>query len=300
MLTIIEDSPRSLVAPTICIRTTRPVIQAQVEHQTHCVCSIERRALAAAAAAWFALSVCHLPAQPASGDAQAGRRPVLVELFTSEGCSSCPPADELLANLDAAQFVPAARAIVLSEHVTYWNHEGWIDPFSSQDMTDRQQQYAEHFKLSSTYTPQIVVDGAEQFVGSDSVSLTRALAKAAEQPKPDLRITDAHLGKGNIQFSIRVPAGIPAGARVFGVLAIDSVQSKVTVGENAGRLLHHVAVVRVVKEFHSDVLDARPIELSWGALSHPEKAPGQIRLVVFLADRKSGRVIAVTEQSISR
>src|SRR5579863_3016509 len=139
-----------------------------------------------ALAAFLSLAAFPLGAAPDQG--QPLRQPVLVELFTSEGCSDCPPADALLAAIDQQQFVPGAEAIVLSEHVTYWNHQGWRDPFSIDSMDARQQKYAREFGLDSIYTPQMVVDGAQQFVGSDASHLKAAVQKEAAKPKLAIQI----------------------------------------------------------------------------------------------------------------
>src|SRR5208283_1933703 len=133
-------------------------------------------------------------------------RPVLVELFTSEGCSTCPPADALLARLDANQFVAGARAIVLSEHVTYWDQLGWRDPFSLDVVTYRQQDYADQFKLSSTYTPQAVVDGITQVGGSDERALNRAIAQAALKPKQEITIGNARRSGNEVHFAVHSAA----------------------------------------------------------------------------------------------
>ena len=115
--------------------------------------------------------------------------PVLVELFTSEGCSSCPPADALLARLQRDQPVPNANIIVLEEHVDYWDHLGWHDRFSSHQITDRQPSYARRLRLDDIYTPQMVIDGTDQFTGNDSAHALRAIAQAAHTPKLNLTLS---------------------------------------------------------------------------------------------------------------
>ena len=234
----------------------------------------------------------------AQAPAQTQRRPVLVELFTSEGCSDCPPADALLARLDAEQPVPGARAIVLSEHVTYWDQQGWRDPFSLQSVTDRQHDFGEHFKLDSVYTPQAVVDGAAQMVGSDARALVKAIQQEASTPAIELSIEGAALNGEAVKFKVHAGAGAPpSDAVLMAVLADDRAETKVLRGENAGRTLQHIAVVRAMQPMSRDALDGRPIAIK---LPDAQKQGGALRLVVFAADRRTGRVMGVAEQTLAR
>lgn len=234
-------------------------------------------------------------AQQAASSVPAGRQPVLVELFTSEGCSDCPPADALLAQLDSTQPIAGAEAIVLSEHVTYWNHEGGRDPFSFDTIDLRQQTFQRQFALNDVYTPQIVVDGTEQFVGNDGRRLAQAIAHAAATPKIELEIENARLEPdGSVDFSVHVAAGVKGS--VVAVLAANATTSEVARGENAGRTLHHVAVVRAIKEFGGKAVDGRPLRLSGAQLAGAGDSATPLRLVVFMVNGSSGHVTAVAEE----
>jgi hypothetical protein len=215
---------------------------------------------------------------------------VLVELFTSEGCSSCPPADQLLQKLDAQQPVTGAHVIVLSEHVTYWNSLGWRDPFSSEAMTERQQRYSQQFGLGEVYTPQAVVDGAAELVGSNERAMLKAIAKAAETPKTQLFIDTLQIAGGEVHFAVHVADGK---SELVAALAEDSVQSSVLRGENGGQTLRHVAVVRELQSMGSQTGTALSIKL-------PNGNHGALRLVVFLVDRHSGHVLAAAEKPLPR
>lgn len=233
--------------------------------------------------------------EPLSGSTSE-RTPVLVELFTSEGCSDCPPADSLLAELDRTQFVPGAYAIVLSEHVTYWDRLGWRDPFSLDAATERQERYARQFRLESSYTPQIVVDGAAQLVGSDARALRAAIFRAAQRPKRHLTMEGIRRKEGFVEFSVRGGGG--PGTKLIAVLAADSTQSEVARGENAGRTLHHTAVLRSIQEFAAGSVEGRSLKLSSKAVAQIQQRTGALRLVVFLTDVGTGEVLAVAEQKI--
>ena len=247
----------------------------------------------------LALTAILIPASaqsPQSASDQA-RVPVLVELFTSEGCSDCPPADRLLEERDAKQFVSGAQAIVLSEHVTYWNHLGWRDPFSLDEVDFRQKEYGERFNLESIYTPQAVIDGNAQLVGNNADGVAKAVEHAASTPKKALTIADPHWENGAVSFAVH--GAVDSSSKLVAVLAADGTGPKITRGENAGRTIHHVAVVRAIKEFGSNATDGKILRLPGGNLAH-DQGSTPIRLVAFLVDKKSGRVTAVSEQTLSR
>lgn len=233
-----------------------------------------------------------------SHPADPNRTPVLVELFTSEGCSDCPPADEILARLDAKQPVPDVDAIVISEHVTYWNHLGWMDPYSLVDADQRQDEYVQRFFLASPATPQFVVDGAAQVAGADPRKLVLEIVDAAKAPKLAIEIDNPHRdADGSIEFSIKSAPGTKA--KLVVAVAENSTQTVVAHGENAGKTLDNVAVVRVLKEFGANDADGRPLKLSAFELRSAEKDNEPLRLVVFLARNKDGHVVAVAQQTLN-
>jgi hypothetical protein len=190
----------------------------------------------------------HLNASP---DSKSGK-PVIVELFTSEGCSSCPPADALLLNLEKAQSVQGANVIAIEEHVDYWNHDGWIDPFSSSDWTQRQIEYVTRFKDKEPYTPQLVVDGEVEMTGGQPQKAEQAIQQAAAQPKTEVTLTPANSTPDETQFNVRV--GKLTGnsdhdiAEVWMAVTESGLASSVGAGENAGKQLHHASVLRSLRK----------------------------------------------------
>src|SRR3569833_3201421 len=192
-------------------------------------------------------------ASSASVSAEPGTRPptpVLLELFTSEGCSSCPPADKLLAQLDAQQPVTGADLIALSEHVDYWDDAGWKDPYSSAQFSERQRTYTDKLHIDGPYTPQLVVDGSAQVVGNNAPQVLSTIRKAALQPKIYVALSSvARLGS-DIQAHVSLDSAELKGkggtADLYMAVAASQAESRVSRGENAGRSLSHVAVVLVL------------------------------------------------------
>jgi hypothetical protein len=220
---------------------------------------------------------------------QAADVPVVVELFTSEGCSSCPPADELLAKLEKNQPVSGARLIVLSEHVDYWNRLGWRDPFSSADYTERQNQYSQAFRQDGPYTPEAVVDGRTGFVGSNGRDAKDAILDALKQPKATVALRVIAEGAGiNLNIDVK---NIPGSKDADVILAITEtgLQSNVKSGENSGRLLRHTGVVRRMTVLGKTKGDGYATQTS---ISLPKEWKREnLRAVVFLQDRRSKHIV---------
>ena len=238
---------------------------------------------------------CLMPSGHASdADSQgATKTPVLVELFTSEGCSSCPPADALLQAIDREQPIAGAQVIVLSEHVDYWDHDGWRDPFSSHEVTARQDAYAARFSQDSAYTPEAVIDGAKGLVGSDRRGLASAIEEAAQRHKAEIEITAEQRSGGAVTANVVVQS-LPK-ADLYAALADDHDQSSVGGGENSGRQLTHVAVVRVIQKVGSLSNGfSGPVHVALPGVALPEH-PQALRLVIFAQERGTGRILGVSQ-----
>ncbi len=215
----------------------------------------------------------------------AQKLPVLVELFTSQGCSSCPPADTLLARLEKEQPVPGVEVIVLSQHVDYWDQLGWRDPFSSAQFTRRQSVYAARLGAQGNYTPQMVVDGKVEFVGSDTRRALIAITEAAKRPKGDVRLTTVDRQPG--AWIIRIDlADAPALVEVMVALVDPNVTIQVPRGENGGRELRHAGVVRTLSSAGSV---AKSGGFSRTVMLKPSSQ--NQRAVVFLQAKNQGPVL---------
>jgi len=228
----------------------------------------------------------------ASGAPDAVSTPVLVELFTSEGCSSCPPADALLSRLDRTQPVRGAGIIVLEEHVDYWDRLGWKDPFSSEVATTRQNEYGEAFGGSQVYTPQMIVDGRTEFVGSSDTDALRAIRAASQTPKPAVQLSWEQGDNLAIHIEPLNNAAQHDGQQLFLVVAENMLHSDVKRGENAGRALEHNGVVRQILSLGK--IDATPAGFSSSVAVRSEREwnRGNLRAVVFVQERHSRHVLA--------
>ena len=239
-----------------------------------------------------------LASQQSGNTAAKLATPVLVELFTSEGCSSCPPADALLAQINARQPVKGAEAIILEEHVDYWDGQGWRDPFASAAATQRQEDYAKTLH-AEVYTPQMIVDGRTDVLGSDQRAAERAIEKATSTPKTSLELSwvgmTSTMGGPKL---LRARAGkLSSGdnAEVFMAITESHLHSDVKRGENAGRGLEHDGVVRKLTSLGKTTATG---EFSYDAQTAVKLSPDwkreNVRVIVFVQDVRSRQIYAAT------
>jgi hypothetical protein len=231
----------------------------------------------------------------------AGRTPVLVELFTSEGCSDCPPADTLLSQLEARQPITTADVIILELHVTYWDGD-WRDRFSSSQYTARQNTYAFGHTGDQMYTPQMVVDGGERFVGSNGKLALHAIDQAAHVAKAPIHLEwAAAAGSAERALHVKVDS-LPEGdsaekPQVYLAITEDHLHSSVRAGENSGKSLDHMGVVRKltsIGKMNQRGSDS-PFDMQTAVKLDHDWKPENLRAVVFVQDSKSLHVLGAAE-----
>ena len=232
---------------------------------------------------------------PKIADEKAGdkskKSPVLVELFTSEGCSSCPPADKALMYLQNEQPFEQAEIIALSQHVDYWDGASWRDPFSSPLFSERQTVYARKLSLDSTYTPQMIVDGRVEFVGSDLKKASKAIVEAAKTPKAKI---ETALDGGQLKINI---SELPAHekATIYLAIAENNLASNVKGGENSGARLEHTAVVRELKTLGAIDGKTGEFAVQTNLELKTDWKKANLKYVIFVQENDSRKILGVTK-----
>jgi hypothetical protein len=228
-----------------------------------------------------------LPRANGPAAASAARKAVVVELFTSEGCSSCPPADDLLGRLAQERRPDGVEVIPLGLHVDYWNFQGWTDRFSSRSYSERQFKYAQQLRLESPYTPQLVVDGAAEASGGDARRAHQLIDNEALRPAPaEVQLSMAADNK--LHISIKAAAAQDFQGEVMLAYTEDNLSSKVGAGENNGRELRHSAVVRELRSLgaiHNNSFQAEvPVKIN------KDWKRDDVRTVVFVQEPRNGAI----------
>ena len=239
--------------------------------------------------------------QPEQRELLLGMKPgdakgfAVVELFTSEGCSSCPPADALVATVQKQD--KDLPVYVLAFHVDYWNRLGWKDVFSDAKYSERQKEYAEWLHLSSIYTPQVIVNGQKEFVGSDAGALHEAINNGLrKEAQGQLTLGDVRLNGGKLSWQAH-SSGVGSGDGLRLVVAVVEydASTRVMAGENGGKTLSHVQIVR---GFDRVSLNGKGDAA--GMLDWPEGMKvSEGEVIAFLQDSHSGKIVAATRAGVN-
>jgi hypothetical protein len=220
----------------------------------------------------------------------SSQNPVVVELFTSEGCSSCPPADAILVDLSRQSAQSGRDLILLGEHVDYWNYIGWTDRFSSAQFSQRQNDYARSFHLAFVYTPQMVIGGHVQFVGNEASEVHRKIDEATKEPKPAQVLLQ---WEKNGRLHVTVQSHSASQAKVLLAVTEDGLTTDVGGGENGGRTLRHAAVVRQLRELGST--DKNSFDTNVDVSIRPNWNPAQLKVAVLVQDSGRGRILGAAQ-----
>jgi len=229
-------------------------------------------------------------------------RVVVVELFTSEGCSSCPPADALLKELSEQRKVKGVQIVALEEHVDYWNHLGWKDPYSAAEFSQRQNDYAQVFGSDGVYTPQMVVDGKSEFVGSRSLAAREAIERAANQPKAEIALVagvNSSSDKPAFEVQVKSLGGISVRGESELWIAVTEkgLQTDVKAGENSGETLKHAAVVRSLRKIDT-LRDPSGYQHQIQLALDPGWKKDNLAAVVFLAEKNSHKILGAASTAL--
>ena len=218
--------------------------------------------------------------------------PIVVELFTSEGCSSCPPADSVLRELSREPANSRPQLVLLGEHVDYWNYIGWTDRFSSPQFSQRQSDYARAFHLSGGYTPQMVIDGQVQFVGNDATDVWRKIEAAAKDPKP-VQVALQWQGN-NLQINLTSTGAVHG--KVLLAVTEDGLTTQVEGGENGGRTLHHAAVVRQLRDLGTS--EQRTLQTT--VIPAKDWNTAQLKVAILVQDPETKKILGATSTPYPR
>src|SRR6266436_6980292 len=230
-------------------------------------------------------------------------QPVVIELFTSEGCSSCPPADAFLKQLDDAGHVIDVEIIAIEEHVDYWDRLGWRDPFSSHDWTERQEQYAQAFHHDGPFTPQFVVNGSKDFVNMSSRAALQNVVEASRVASVELHLSQTNVSPRSAEFSITIDNAPPDRHSGHLLLAVTErgLSSNVLRGENQGRNLTHAPVLRSLTTVRIPTTNPSAVtEVKAKVALDPSWKRENLRFVILLQEQKSLHIVGAAASTISR
>ena len=240
-------------------------------------------------------------AEPAPAAAPAGEslKPVVVELFTSQGCSSCPPADAVLRTLERNQPVAGVLVVPLSEHVDYWNRLGWRDPFSSPRFSARQRTYADALDIPGLFTPMLVVDGRFVVIGSESGDVRRAIVEAATAPKTPVAVQVAGQATSRVvevtaTVGPAAPPDVEGETEVWLAITETGLATDVMGGENLFRRLRHTGVVRHLERLDTGTIPPNgnaPWRLTRRLRIEPDWERSNLRAIVFLQDSGTAAIL---------